>query len=106
LSLAYISERKFSESEPPAREALEFHRKKQSDDWRQYGAESLLGASLAGQKKYADAELLLVEGYQGMLARKERIAVPDRYHLDLAHEWIVRLYQLWGKSAQATQWRK
>ena len=28
------------------------------------------GASLAGQKKYSEAEPLLIEGYQGMAARK------------------------------------
>jgi hypothetical protein len=31
-----------------------------------------------------------------MLARKERIAVPDQYHLDRGHEWLVQLYQAWG----------
>src|SRR6516165_9338125 len=52
-------------------------------------------ASLAGEKKYAEAEPLLLEGYQGMLARKDRIAVLDRYHMELAHQWIVQLYQAW-----------
>ena len=73
LALAYLSQGKFAESEPLAREALEFDRKKQPDDWQRFRAESLLGASLAGQKKYAEAEPLLLEGYQGMLARKERM---------------------------------
>ena len=73
LALAYLSQGKFAESEPLAREALEFDRKNQPDDWQRFRAESLLGASLAGQKKYAEAEPLLLEGYQGMLARKEQI---------------------------------
>jgi tetratricopeptide (TPR) repeat protein len=106
LALAYVSEGKFTESEPLAREAFEFERKKEPDDWQRFHAESLLGASLAGQKKYAEAEPLLLEGYQGMEARKDRIAVPDRYHLDRAREWIAELYQAWGKPAQAAEWRK
>jgi hypothetical protein len=106
LALAYLSQGKFAESEPLAREALEFDRKKQPDDWQRFRAESLLGASLAGQKKFAEAEPLLLEGYQGMLARKERMAVPDWYHLDRAREWIVQLYQAWGKPAKAAEWRK
>jgi hypothetical protein len=65
-----------------------------------------LGASLAGEKKYAEAEPLLLEGYQGMLARKDRIDVPDRYHLELAHRWVVRLYQAWGKPDKAAEWKK
>ena len=47
------------------------------DLFRGHQSLTLLGASLAGQKKYAEAELLLLEGYQGMAARKERIRVPD-----------------------------
>ena len=35
-----------------------------------FWAESLLGASLAGEKKYAEAEPVLLGGYRGMLVRK------------------------------------
>jgi eukaryotic-like serine/threonine-protein kinase len=106
LALAYVSQGKFAEAEPLAREALETGKKVQPDDWQRFRAESLLGASLAGQKKFADAEPLLLEGYQGMLARKDRIAVPDQYHLDLARKWLVQLYQAWGRPKEAAQWRK
>jgi eukaryotic-like serine/threonine-protein kinase len=106
LVLAYLSQGKFTESEPLAREALDFNRKNQQEDWQRFRAESLLGASLAGQKKYAEAEPLLLSGYQGMAARKGRIDVPDWYHLDRAREWIVQLYQAWGKPAKAAEWRK
>jgi tetratricopeptide (TPR) repeat protein len=106
LALVYLSQGKFAASEPLAREALEFDRKKQPEDWQRFRAESLLGASLAGQKKYAEAEPLLLEGYQGMVARKGRIGVPDWYHLDRAREWLVQLYEAWGKPAKAAEWRK
>ena len=105
LALAYVSQHKFAEAEPLAREAVEFGQKKQPDDWQRFRAESLLGASLAGQGNYTDAEPLLLKGYQGMQARKDRIAAPDRYHLDRAHEWLVELYQDWGKPAKAAEWR-
>ena len=101
LALAYVSQAKFVESEPLAREALEFNRKNQPDNWQRFRAATLLGASEAGQKKYAEGEALLLEGYQGMLARKDRIDVPDWYHLDRAREWIVHLYRAWGKPEKA-----
>ena len=104
LALAYLSQGKFSESESLAREALEFNRKNQPDDWQRFRAESLLGAALAGQKKYAEAEPLLLSAYQGMTARKARIDVPDRYHLDRAHEWLVELYQASGRPGEAAEW--
>jgi eukaryotic-like serine/threonine-protein kinase len=106
LSLAYQSQGKFAESEPLAREALEFNRKKQPDDWQRFRAETLLGASLSGQKKYAEAEPLLLEGYEGMAARKDRIAVPDWYHLDRADDWVVQLYEACNKPLKAAGWRK
>jgi len=61
---------------------------------------------LAGQKKYAEAEPLLVEGYQEMAARKERMNVPDWYYLDRAREWLVQFYQDWGKPDRAAEWRQ
>jgi hypothetical protein len=106
LALVYQLQEKFAQSEPLAREAVETYRKQQPDDWQRYRAESLLGASLAGQKKYAEAEPLLLAGYQGMTARKDKIAVPDRYHLDRAHEWLVQLYTAWGKPDKAAEWRR
>ena len=97
LALACLSQGRFAESAPLAREAVETDSNNQPDDWRRFRAESVLGSSLAGQKKYAEAEPLLVEGYQGMLARKDRIGVPDWYHLDRAREWLVQLHRTWGK---------
>jgi eukaryotic-like serine/threonine-protein kinase len=106
LALAYQSKGKFAESEPLARQAVAFDRKRRPDDWQRFRAESLLGASLAGQKKYDEAEPLLLGGYQGMAARKERIGVPDWYHLDRARDEIVQLYVDWGKPEKAAEWRK
>jgi len=106
LALAYLSQGKFAESEPVAREALEAEKKVQPDNWQRFRAASLLGASLAGEKKYAEAGPLLLEGYQGMLARKDRIDASDLYHLELAHQWVVQLYQAWGKPEKAAEWKK
>jgi len=106
LALAYLSQGKFAQSEPLAREAVEFTRKKQADDPARFFAEGLLGASLAGQKKYIEAEPLLLEGCQGMLARKDRIAVPDQYQVDQTREWTIHLYEAWGKPDRAAEWRQ
>jgi len=73
LALAYVSQQKFAEAEPLAREAMQTDSKIRPNDWQRFRAESLLDASLAGQKKCAEAEALLVEGYQGMLARADEL---------------------------------
>jgi tetratricopeptide (TPR) repeat protein len=105
LALACLEQRKFAESETLARQAVELDRQKRPDDWRRFHAESLLGASLAGQKKYAEAEPLLIGGCQGMVDRKQRMAVPDLDHLDRALERVVELYEAWGKPERAADWR-
>jgi eukaryotic-like serine/threonine-protein kinase len=46
-----------------------------------------------------------LEGYQGMLARKNLMGVPDWYYPDRAQEWIVQLYLAWGKPRKAAEWR-
>lgn len=106
LALAYVSDKKFTEAEPLAREALDLYQKKQPDDGDRFRAESLLGASLAGQKKYAEAEPLLVEGYQRLSAQRESIGAPYRFNVDLAHGWLMQMYADWGKPEKAAEWRK
>jgi tetratricopeptide (TPR) repeat protein/predicted Ser/Thr protein kinase len=106
LALVYVSEGKFAESERLSRQTLEFDEKNQPDDWERFRAESLLGASLSGQKKYAEAEPLLLDGYQGMFARKEKMGVPNLYHLEHARQFLAQLYQSWGKREKAAAWGK
>ena len=60
-------------------------------DFNRFLAANLVGASLAGQKKYGEASSLLREGYQGMLAIKGRTAADDRYYLRFAHQWLLSL---------------
>jgi len=105
-ALAYLSQGRFAESEVLAREAMETDRRKRPEGWQGFRAEALLGASLAGRKKYVEAESLLLEGYQGMLARKDRMEVPNRYHLERARVWIVQLYQAWGKPEKTAEWER
>src|SRR4029077_14531215 len=106
MALACLSQGKFADSEPLAREAVEFDRKRLPEDWQRFRAASLRGASLTGQKKYAEAEQLLLEGFQGLAARKNRVGVSHWYHVDRAHEWLVKLYQDWGKPEKAAEWKK
>ena len=66
---------------------------------------SLLGGSLLGQKKYAEAEPMILGGYEGMKARQAAIPAAARYLLADAGERIIALYQGWGKTDRAAEWR-
>ena len=50
----------------------------------------MLGGALLGQKKYADAEPLLLAGYEGMRARQVRILAPARTRLGEAAHGLPR----------------
>jgi eukaryotic-like serine/threonine-protein kinase len=106
LALAYQSQGTFTQSEALMREAGAFDSKKRPDQWQRYRDEGILGASLAGQKKYEEAESLLLASYSGMMERRAKMPVPDQYGIERALEWIVRLYGAWGKPEKAAEWSK
>ena len=41
-----------------------------------------------------------------MLAHKDHIEDPDGYHAELAHQWVIQLYQAWGKPEKVAEWTK
>jgi tetratricopeptide (TPR) repeat protein len=106
-----LRQNKPADAEPLLRQSLAILQKK-AGGWATLHTRSLLGASLAGQKNYADAEPLLVQAYQGMKKTSEK----DLWHphhgrltrgrLREALQPLVRLYDDWGKPAEASRWRK
>src|SRR5262249_15314302 len=74
--------------------------------WLKFYTQSLLGASLAGQRKYAEAEPWLLAGYEGLKAGEAQIPMPQRKRVTEAVERVAKFYQDWDKLEQAAQWRK
>ena len=70
---AYLNARRWAEAAAAAREGLEARTRKSPDDWSQFHTMSLLGAALAGQKKYPHAEPPLIAGYEGLKGREAKI---------------------------------
>src|SRR5262249_22960551 len=66
LADIYELEKQHVQAEALARDALSRYEKALPDNWARYFVQSLLGASLSGQGKFAEAEPLLLSGYQGM----------------------------------------
>jgi tetratricopeptide (TPR) repeat protein len=107
LALLYINQRRYVEAESLVRAALNAIERTTPNDWVKYNDQSLLGTSLAGQKKYAEAEPLLLSGYQGMAQRESTIPAALRtIKLEQARKSIVQLYQNWDKPGKAAEWRK
>jgi tetratricopeptide (TPR) repeat protein len=101
----HLKQKRYTEAESLFRECLAIREKKESGKWQYFATHRGLGESLLGQKKYAEAEKHLVQGYEGLKEREATIPRLDRSSVTEALEQIVELYEAWGKPDEATKWR-
>ena len=100
-----LQHRQYPAAETYLRECLTIREKKFPDDWRLFNTKSMLGGALAGQKKFQEAEPLLVEGYSGMKQREAKIPPAAKSRLSEALRRLVDLYTAWEKPEEAAKWR-
>jgi hypothetical protein len=105
LAETKVLQQQYSEAGDLLSGALKTLEETRANGWVRYYCQSVLGASIEGQKKYAEAEPLLLSAYDGILQRKSGLSAPEMGRLRRAGERIVRLYQDWGKPAKAAEWR-
>jgi tetratricopeptide (TPR) repeat protein len=103
---ALLFQKKPAEAELQLRECLTIRQKIQPDDWTTFDTKSMLGEALLDQKKFVEAEPMLLSGYEGMKQREDTIPSRDKPRLNKALERLVTLYEAWGKNDQAMRWRK
>jgi tetratricopeptide (TPR) repeat protein len=102
-----LEQQRYAEAESILRETLNtFEQSTTPDTWRRYNSQIMLGASLSGQKMYSEAEPMLVSGYEGMVRQEASIPAASRSKLQKARNWIVELYQDWGRPNKAAEWRE
>jgi serine/threonine protein kinase/tetratricopeptide (TPR) repeat protein len=106
LGWRLLQQKKWLDAEPLLRECLTLREKNEPDAWTTFNARSMLGEALNGQKKRAEAEPLLVQGYEGLSQRAAKIPKEGKHHLTEALDRLVQLYDAWGKPDEATRWRK
>jgi serine/threonine protein kinase/tetratricopeptide (TPR) repeat protein len=103
----YLNDLKeWARAEPLLREGLAIRERWQPDAWTTFNTKSLLGDALLGQRKYAEAEPLLLAGYRGLLEREATNPAIGRVRIRPALERLVRLYEATGNAAEAAAWRK
>ena len=108
---------RFAEAEPLLRQALSVREVKEPDFWTTFHTKSLLGGSLLGMgralmatdrnsalHKFAAAEPLLIDGYQGLKARERDIRTPTRLLESL--DRIIHLYDAWDQPDKSAAWRR
>jgi tetratricopeptide (TPR) repeat protein len=104
LARVYLGRQRPTDSARLLRDALTIFQKTPGT-WRDYNCQSILGASLARQRKYLEAERYLLSGYEGMTQQKPTTPVVNHVDLVRTGQWIIQLYDDWGRPGQAAQWR-
>ena len=93
-------------AEPLLRECLALREKIQPNSRNAFSAQSMLGKALLGQKRYADAEPLLLAGYQGRKRLEAKIPLRENPNLAKALEYLIQLYEATDKPEEAARWQK
>jgi len=106
LTRTLLAEEKYADAQSLAQEWLAIGGQDFPNDWQTFNARGILGASLAGQKKFAEAEPLLLAAYKGLEQRAESIPAEYKSRLPETVERIVHLYEASGRPEQANEWRK
>jgi hypothetical protein len=103
LARLRLAQQRYPEAEALLREAIGSAKDHDLQMWDISYRQSLMGASLLGQEKYAEAEPLLISGYEGL--RKLSPAISVEANLPEAGQRLVRLYTAWGRPEKAAAWR-
>jgi tetratricopeptide (TPR) repeat protein len=106
LAAAYRSAGRPGDAEVLWNELLAIRQKKSPDDWTTFETMSLLGGVMTDQKKYAEAEPLLLKGYEGMNQREAKRPPQAGPRQVNAVQRLVDLYVAWDKKDKADEWRK
>lgn len=56
------------------------------------------------QKRYAEAEPLLISGFEGMRKNKQKMIDDDRESKQNAEKWLVDVFKRQGNTAKAAEW--
>ncbi|WP_165073756.1 serine/threonine-protein kinase [Paludisphaera rhizosphaerae] len=102
-SLMLLRIGKFAEAEPLLRENLDIRRRTQPDSWSTFNTMSQLGGALLGQKKYDEAEPLLVQGYEGLQQRREAIPPQAAERIPEALNRLIELYNATNRPDEAAK---
>jgi eukaryotic-like serine/threonine-protein kinase len=105
LAAVHLKAMHWEKAEQVLVECLSLRKKKQPPDSWTFQTMSQLGDALVGQKKFAEAEALLLEGYDGLNQRGAKMLSSQRKAASRAGERLISLYEAWGKNEKAAEWK-
>jgi tetratricopeptide (TPR) repeat protein len=92
-ALALLQLEAYAEAEKLLRECVAIRAKVEPDAWTTFNTQSMLGGALVGQKKYTEAEPLLLAGYEGMKKQEAKIPAQGKVRLTEAEGRLIELFE-------------
>lgn len=117
LGLNLLQQKKWADAEAVLRECLTIRKQQQPDAWTTFNTLSMLGGAILGQanstsdprekaQRLAEAEPLLIKGYEGMKEREQTIPPPGQARLPEALDRLIELYASLDKPDQLTKFQQ
>lgn len=100
-----LAARRYTEAEAPLRICLTISEKLQPDAWTTFNTKSLLGRAMLGQKKYADAEPLLLAGYEGMKQQEKTVPPQSGTRLPETLDRLIELSSATNRPDEVKKWQ-
>ena len=104
LTSVLLQNQKFDLAEKHARQCLSIRKAKEPNDWQTSYTESLLGETLMGQKKLAEAEPLLLSGYEGLKQRETQVSNHAKIFTEVLQR-LARCYEAEKRADKAAEWK-
>jgi serine/threonine protein kinase len=99
-----LLQEKYADAEPLAREVVATYGEQCSDDHRYFYWMSVHGAALCGLGRYAEAEPLLLRGYEGQKEREAIMPATERRRMTEAGQRVAFFYRLTQQPEKAQAW--
>ena len=95
-----------AEGEPVLREALGIYQKETPQAWNTANCRFHLGATLANQRKFAEAEQLLLDAFNDMTERVAQTPAWGKQHRSEVAARLVEFYKAQNNTDEAVKWEQ
>ena len=95
----------FADAQGLLQESLLIREQLEPQAWTTFSAKALLGVALLGQKNFAEAEPLMLAGFEGMKQRETTIPPAAKVRIPETIDSLIELYTALGKTESVEKWQ-
>lgn len=106
LAEAYRSAKDVAQAEKTFRECLSGYEQTAPQSWQTFEVMATLARILREDRRFAEAESLMLKAHAGMKTQIDRGQVVPKHRFVSLLQDIVRLYDLWDRPQQALIWQE